>query len=128
MHADNSAHLIAAARRRHEESRQRAVHAIRTAKTAGQRPTISALAQTARVSRSFLYGNPDLLEALHELRPPASSDHQTAPPAQQASHKSLLGRLASLTEKNKALRAENTDLRRRLEAAHGELRERPPHP
>ena len=31
MHADNSTHLIAAARRRHEDARQRAVDALRAA-------------------------------------------------------------------------------------------------
>lgn len=121
MHADNSAHLVDAARRRHEEARQRAVHAIRTAQSKGHRLTVSALATAAGVSRSFLYANPDLLQALQNLRPePVARTAGSGP----ATHASLLSRLAALTDKNKTLRAENADLRRRLEAAHGALRDR----
>lgn len=120
MHADNSTHLIAAARRRHEDARQRAVDALRAAQAEDRRPTVSALAATARVSRSFLYANPDLMQALQGLGP---NEPTRADARRQASHQSLLARIATLIEKNKALRAENTDLRRRLAAAHGALRD-----
>lgn len=120
MHADNSAHLIAAARRRHDDARQRVVDALRAARAADRRPSVSALATTARVSRSFLYANPDLVQALQDLGP---NEPTRTNPQRQASHHSLLTRVAALTEKNKTLRAEIADLRRRLEAAHGTLRD-----
>lgn len=121
MHADNSTHLIAAAQRRHEDARQRAVHAILTAQSKGHRLSVSALATTAGVSRSFLYANPDLLAALAALRPGLPDRHPTT--GTSATHKSLISRIAALTEKNKALRTENGDLRHRREAAHGALRD-----
>ena len=120
MHADNSTHLIAAARRRHEDARQRVVDALRAARAADRRPSVSALAATARVSRSFLYANPDLIQALQGLGP---NEPTRTKARRQASEHSLLTRVAALTEKNKTLRNENVDLRRRLEAAHGALRD-----
>lgn len=120
MHADNSRHLIAAARQRHDQAHLRVVRALRAARTEDRRPSVSALATTAGVSRSFIYSNPDLIQALRDLGPRALT---RVDPRRQASHQSLLARVAALTEKNKTLRAENTDLRRRLEAAHGALRD-----
>lgn len=122
MHADNSRHLSEAARRRHDQAHQRVVRALRDARTKDARPSVSALATAAGVSRSFIYTNPDLIQALHDLGP---REPTRVDPRRQASHQSLLARVAALTEKNKTLRAENTDLRRRLEAAHGALRDQP---
>ena len=120
MHADNSHHLTEAARRRHDQAHQRVIRALRAARTGDRPPSVSALAAAAGVSRSFIYSNPDLIQALHELGP---REPTRVDPRRQASHQSLLARVAALNEKNKALRAENTDLRRRLEAAHGALRD-----
>lgn len=120
MHADNSTHLITAARRRHDQAHERVVHALRAARAEDRRLSVSALAAAARVSRSFLYANPALIQALQDLGP---RELTQADPRRQASQQSLLARIAALNEKNKALRAENTDLRRRLEAAHGALRD-----
>ena len=56
MHADNSAHLRAAARRRHEHARNRALAALDT------HPgpiTVSELARTAAVARSWIYTQPE---------------------------------------------------------------------
>ena len=120
MHADNSHHLTEAARRRHDQAHQRVVRTLRAARTGDRPPSVSALAAAAGVSRSFIYSNPDLIQALHELGP---REPTRVDPRRQASHQSLLARVAALNEKNKTLRAENTDLRRRLEAAHGALRD-----
>ncbi len=121
MTTDNSHHLIAAAQRRHAEAHQRAQETIRTAHATGQRVSVSALAAQAGVSRAFLYAHPDLADAARHI---ASS----APPApvltrlERPTEASLRTKLEALTQRNKELRHENNDLRRRLEIAHGQLR------
>lgn len=121
MLADNSHHLVAAAQRRHDDAHQRAQDAIRVAAGRGEAPSATTLAIRAGVSRAFLYANPALIEAIRELR---STGQQPAvvPARQRASDALLLRRLEALTQRNKDLRTENQDLRRRLEIAHGQLR------
>lgn len=121
MLADNSHHLAAAAQRRHDDAHQRAQDAIRVAAGLGEAVTATTLATRAGVSRAFLYANPDLIEAIRQLR--ATGERPSAAPARQrASEASLLRRLEALTQRNKELRTENQDLRRRLEITHGQLR------
>lgn len=120
MLADNSHHLIEAGKRRHDDARRRAQDAIRAAATRGEALPVSALAVRAGVSRAFLYSNPDLIDAIRQV--PGTGDHQgVLPTRQRATEASLLSRLEALTQRNKALRTENHDLRQRLEIVHGEL-------
>ncbi len=121
MLADNSRHLVAAAQQRHDDAHQRAQEAIRVAAARGDAVTATGLAARAGVSRAFLYANPDLIEAIRQLRDTGERPG-AAPARQRASEASLLHRLEALTERNKELRIENQDLRRRLEIAHGQLR------
>ena len=111
MHADNSAHLRAAARRRHDATRRRALAALDTHPA----PTsVAGLARTAGVARSWIYTQPDILArireapiesaaqkptALHAATPPTSSRHRPNP----------------------NLAAENARLRHQLAAAHRQL-------
>lgn len=121
MLADNSHHLAAAAQRRHNDAHQRAQEAIRVAAARSEAITATTIAAQAGVSRAFLYANPDLIEAIRQLRD--AGQRPTAVPARQrATGTSLLRRLEALAQRNKELRVENHDLRRRLEIAHGELR------
>ena len=83
--------------------------------------TATTLAARAGVSRGFLYANPDLIEAIRQLGSTGERPG-TAPARQRASETSLMRRLEALTQRHKELRAENHDLRRRLEVAHGQLR------
>ena len=55
MPADNSRHLRAAAQRRAEQTRHRAVAALRRMDAAGTPVTLDGLAREASVSRSWLY-------------------------------------------------------------------------
>lgn len=121
MLADNSHHLAAAAQRRHDDAHQRAQDAIRAAASRGETVSAAALAARAGVSRAFLYANPDLIEAIRQQR---SSGERAGviPQRQRASEASLLSRVEALNQRNKDLRTENQDLRRRLEIAHGQLR------
>ena len=123
MLADNSHHLAAATQRRHDDAHQRAQEAIRVAAMRGEAVTASTLASRAGVSRAFLYAHPDLIDAIRELRS-SGRRADTAPTRQRATETSLLRRIEVLHKRNKELRSENQDLRRRLEIAHGELRVR----
>jgi len=55
MRADNTRHLIAAARQRHELTRAKAIQALRTLDAAGAPVTFETVANQAGVSRSWLY-------------------------------------------------------------------------
>ncbi|MFD5433213.1 DUF6262 family protein [Kitasatospora sp. NPDC127067] len=124
MRADNSPHIIAAARQRAAATRERAIAALRRMDTAGQPATFDAVAREAGVSRSWLYTQPDLRAEITSLR----DRHGPAPvapwiPAQQrASGASLLRRLEAATERNRELEAEVRDLRDRLARALGQQR------
>ena len=68
MQADNSHHLIAAARRRSVATQRRAVAAVRRLDTAGTTITFDAVSREAGVSRSWLYNQPDLRAEIERLR------------------------------------------------------------
>jgi len=124
MRADNSAHVIAAARRRSDDARHRAVTALRSLDAGGQPVTFSAVAATAGVSRSWLYAQDDLREQVERLRArqqqtPASPP---VPDRQRATPASLLRRLEAATARIRLLESENRQLRDALEHALGEQR------
>jgi hypothetical protein len=56
MRADNSRFLVQAARRRSQATRERAIQALRRLAAGGAPVTFDAVARTAGVSRSWLYG------------------------------------------------------------------------
>jgi hypothetical protein len=122
MRADNSRHVIAAARRRAEQTRGRAVAALRRMDATGQRISFDAVARQAGVSRSWLYAQDDLraeIEQLRQRHPPASP----APPQRQrASDPSLLRRLEAATSRIRRLEADNRQLRDALARALGQHR------
>jgi hypothetical protein len=108
--------LIAARRRDTTRRRQRVLSALDQLTAAGQEISVSAVARTADVDRSFLYRHHDLRAQIHaRSAAPASSPASTA-----ASKQSLLADLANLREQNQRLRKQNTDLTARLSEALGE--------
>jgi Family of unknown function (DUF6262) len=116
MRADNSRHILAAARRRAAATRRRAVTALRRMDRAGLPITFDALAREAGVSRSWLYSQPDLraeVERLRARRGPSSAS-RPVPDRQRASDASLLRRLESATERIRHLEAQNQQLREAL--------------
>jgi Family of unknown function (DUF6262) len=124
MRADNSHHVIAAARRRAAATRKRAVAALRRMDKTGASITFDSLAKQARVSRSWLYSQPDLrteVERLRARRSP-SSPTRPVPDRQRASDASLLRRLEAATERIQRLEAENQQLREALAQALGKRR------
>ena len=124
MRADNSRHVIAAARRRAGQTRQRAVAALRRMDAAGQRITFDAVAREAGVSRSWLYAQDDLRAQIGRLRQrhPATPPTPIPPQRQRASDSSLLRRLEAATIRIRRLEADNQQLRDALARALGERR------
>jgi transposase-like protein len=123
MRADNSLHVIEAARRRSGDTRKRAVAALRRMDNAGTLVTFDAVAREAGVSRSWLYKQPDLraeIERLRERQRPAPS--RRLPDRQRASDASLLRRLEVATARIRTLEADNRQLREALAIALGERR------
>lgn len=88
MRADNSHHVITAARRRSQVTRRRAVAALRRIDNAGLPITVDTIAREAGVSRSWIYSQPDLRAEIDDCetgRPtarrlvPTASAAQTTP-------------------------------------------------
>lgn len=124
MRADNSRHIVTAARDRARATRRRAVAAIRRMDNAGQPISFDAVAREGQVSRSWLYNQPDLraeIERLRARQDPAPAGHRL-PNRQRASDASLRRRLEVATERNRQLEAENRHLREALAVALGEQR------
>src|SRR6266487_482964 len=124
MRADNSHHVIAAARHRAAATRKRAVAALRRMDKAGASITFDSLAKQARVSRSWLYNQPDLRAEVERLRARQrpSSQSRPVPDRQRASDASLLRRLQAATERIQRLEADNQQLREALAQALGQRR------
>jgi hypothetical protein len=123
MRADNSRHLIAAARKRAEQTRRRAIRALGRLDAAGTPITFDAVAREAGVSRSWLYAQPDLRDQIQHLRHRRTAATQAATPRrQQASDASLLRRLEVATERIRRLEQDNRQLRQALAEALGEAR------
>jgi AraC-like DNA-binding protein len=124
MRADNSRHLITAAQQRAEQTKRRAVAALRRLDATGRPISFESVAREAGVSRSWLYAQTDLrqeverLRARHQKRPST-----TVPPERQrASEASLMRRLEAATERIGHLERDNRQLRDALAQVLGEQR------
>lgn len=123
MPAD-TAPIIAAARRRHELTRAKAIQAIRELDQTGAPVTFAAVAARAGVSRSWLYSQPDIAGQVQRLREATGrAPAPSIPAGQRTSDTSLLRRLAAAHEELRNLRAERDRLRRQLAQALGERRQ-----
>lgn len=122
-HPDRSAAMVAAARERHEATRQRAADALRHLVAVGEDVSFAAVTRAAGVSRAWLYRNPalraeiDRFRANQRPRPPVAR-----PLAEQASQESLRELRTSLQAEVNALRDENRRLRDALARKLGERR------
>lgn len=124
MRADNSRHIITAAQQRAEQTRRRAVAALRRVDAAGTTITFDSVAREAGVSRSWLYTQADLRSEIERLRARQQSQPaaRVPPQRQRASDPSLLRRLQAATERIRRLEKENRELRNAVEQALGEQR------
>jgi hypothetical protein len=122
--ADNSHHLAAAAAARSQQARRRAEDTLLALRASGGPVSVARLARDAKVSRSWLYTQPDLLAAVQQL-----ADRGPTPRSAPASEKSLQVRLAAALARNErlqqrveALAEQNKRQRQQLERAYAELR------
>lgn len=126
MPADNSHHLIAAARRRSQATNRRAVAALRRMDDQGLPITYEALAREAGVSRSWLYNQPVLRTEIDRLRqrkrPP---EGRAVPDRQRPSDPSLRTRLELAGYRIKKLESDNQRLRLSLAQALADRRGTP---
>jgi HAMP domain-containing protein len=128
MRADNSHHLVAAARRRALGTRARAVRTLRRLDGAGRPVSFDIVAREAKVSRSWLYGQADLRAEISRLRAQQGdgqgrpSGSPPVPARQRASEASLRRRLEAVNGEIRRLREENRELREQLARALGERR------
>ncbi|WP_327586816.1 DUF6262 family protein [Nonomuraea sp. NBC_00507] len=125
MRADNTRHLIAAAQQRAEDTRRRALAALRRMDATGKRINFDTVSREARVSRSWLYAQADLRAEIQQLRERSPRPASPAPPERQrTSETSLLRRLEIATARIRTLEQENRQLRDALARALGERRTR----
>ena len=103
-----------------QQARTRAENALAAAGRTGRPVTVAGLAHTSGVSRSWLYTQPDLINGIRQLQHRHPAPERTSP--QPASVASLRHRLDTALARIKQLRADNADLTRQLETAHGEIR------
>jgi Family of unknown function (DUF6262) len=124
MRADNSRHLLAAARRRSEDARRRTVAALRRIDAAAGLVSFDTVARQAGVSRSWLYTQPAIraeIERLRARRSPAAA--RPVPERQRISDASLRSRLAEANSRVRELQADNQRLRTALAEALGTNRD-----
>jgi Family of unknown function (DUF6262) len=108
--------LIAARRRDSDRRRGRVIDALDRLRTGGQEITVSAVARTAGVDRSFLYRHNDLRSQILAL----AAEPEPHPASTGISRRSLLTDLANLREHNERLRHQNAKLTERLSEVLGE--------
>ncbi|MGE0221144.1 DUF6262 family protein [Mycolicibacterium sp.] len=118
--ADNTRFVVAAARERSRRARERAERALAAAQRSPTRPAVADIAKAAKVSRSWLYTQADLMAALRALQGRTTPTSRSA--QRPATTESLRQRLDAALDRNKKLREANTELTRLLEIAHGEIR------
>lgn len=124
MRADNSRHIIAAAQRRSQYTRARAVQALRELDAAGRPVTFDTVAKRAAVSRSWLYAQPDLRAEVERLRAlQRRAPDSTLPARQRASEVSLRRRLEAANARIRVLTEENRQLRNQMAQILGEERD-----
>jgi hypothetical protein len=123
MRADNSVHVITAAKQRHELTRAKAIKAIRELADSGEPVTFPAVAARAEVSRSWLYAQPDIRSEIERLRNIAHRPSRSPVPSRQrSSDASLLRRLDIANKRIRELTEDNHRLRRQLAQALGDNR------
>ena len=124
MRADNSRHVIESAQQRAEQTRRRAVAALRRMDATGKPITFESVAREAGVSRSWLYAQADLRHEVERLRARHQTQSSSAfpPDRQRASDTSLLRRLEAATERIRGLERDNRELRDALAQALGDQR------
>lgn len=119
MSTTNNTALADATERRVQDTRLRAIGAIRQLDTAGETITFASVSQRSGVSRSWLYRQPDLRSEIDRLR---ATPAPTVPSAQRASTDSQHRRLEATLDEIQRLKTENQQLRELLAQRLGQRR------
>jgi uncharacterized coiled-coil protein SlyX len=112
--ADRIQRLREAAQARHEDTLHRAETTLRSLARRGGPLTVRAVADAARVSRSWLYRQPQLLAEIERLRQPRTNRKSNVPANQRATIESLRQQLHAYREEISQLRTEITTLNEQL--------------
>jgi hypothetical protein len=122
MRPEAAVPLAAAAKRRHELTRAKAIQAIRELDRAGTAVTFTTVAAQAQVSRSWLYSQPDICQQIRQLRETTGrSTTAPIPASQRASDTSLLRRLQTAHAENRRLSGECAQLRAEIARLHRQI-------
>ena len=108
--------LIAARRGDSDRRRRRVIDALDRLRTDGAEITVSAVARTAGVDRSFLYRHHDLRSQILAL----AAEPEPHPASTHTSRRSLLADIANLRAHSERLRHQNAKLAERLSEVLGE--------
>jgi hypothetical protein len=119
---DRIQRLQQAAQARHEQTMRRAEAALNSLARRGGPVTIRGVADTARVSRSWIYQQPWLLAEISRLRQPTPGKRAVVPASQQATIGSLRQQLQAYREEITRLRAEIASLHEQLARQLGAAR------
>ncbi len=127
MRADNTEHIIAAAKKRSRATTSRAIAALRKIDNSGGAVNFDAVAREAGTSRSWLYNQPELRSEIERLRSRQRPTPSRIPDRQRATDASLHQRLQTASDRIRQLENDNTRLRQALAEALGDRRTYP-HP
>jgi hypothetical protein len=118
--------LVAAAKKRHDDVRRRAVTALRGLDSSGAPVNIRSVAIAVGVSRSWLYRQVDLRATIEQLRQTRPAPSRPArPSAERATTDSLRQQIDALHTLHAQLTAENQQLREALARQLGQRRADP---
>ena len=106
--------LREAAQARHEATLRRATTALQRLARRGEPVTFRRLAETAGVSRSWLYRQPQLRDEITRLRDTSTGRPGTLPAAERATADSLRQQVRAYRDEVTRLRTENQELRDHL--------------
>lgn len=113
--------MVAAARRRHDDTRRKATDALRRLDAAGEPVSFAAVARAAGISRAWLYRDGAVRAEIDRLRRRRSPAH-ARPVAEHATADSLRQQLDAARTLIAELRAENQQLREAVARKLGERR------
>ena len=105
---------VSAAQARHHATLRRARNVLQRLARRGELVTFRRLAETAGVSRSWLYRQPELREEISRLRDTTVGRPGTLPAAERATADSLRQQLRACRDEVTRLRTENQELRDQL--------------
>ena len=115
--------LADAAAKRTLDAEQRVRAALRKLDSDGASVTFAKVAQSAQVSRAFLYQHSELRAEIEALRAAQAAAPARLPVRQRASDASVRARLRAALDEGQRQREEIARLREELALAHGHVRE-----